>query len=213
MAKKTLKKGILITFEGPEGSGKSTQLRLLCRYLRRKGFKVLQLREPGGTKISEKIRKILLDPKNKQMDAACEMLLYQAARAQLVPEEVLPALKQKKVVVLDRFLDATITYQGYGAGLDFKLIKEVGRLATSGIQPDLTILLDIAAKEGLRKVRIRDRIERRPLSFHRRVRRGYLKLARQNSRRIKIVPLTWAIPKTQATIRKIVDRKLSSSAR
>ncbi|MBL7085182.1 MAG: dTMP kinase [Candidatus Omnitrophica bacterium] len=207
MAKRALKKGILITFEGPEGSGKSTQVRLLANYLRKESLKVLRLREPGGTKISEKIRKILLDPKNKNMDAVCEMLLYQAARAQVVHEKILSALREKKIVLLDRFLDATICYQGYGAGLDINLIKQVGRLVTYGIQPDLTILLDISAKEGLRKSAGRDRIERKPLAFHRRVRKGYLKLARANPRRIKVVPVAGKIAKTQAAIRKIVDKK------
>lgn len=208
MAKKNLKKGMLITFEGPEGSGKSTHVRLLCSYLRRRGFKVLHLREPGGTAIGEMIRRILLNPNHKNMDAVCEMLLYQAARAQVVGEKVLPALKEKVIVILDRFLDATISYQGYGAGLDINLIKQIGRLVTFGIQPDLTILLDISAKKGLCRVGKRDRIERKPLAFHRRVRRGYLKLARENSRRIKVVPLTWKIPKTQAAIREIIDRKI-----
>lgn len=212
MARKDLKRGILITLEGPEGSGKSTHVRLLCRYLRSKGFAVLHLREPGSTVIGEKIRKILLDCKNKNMDAVCEMLLYQAARAQLVREKVVQALKERKVVVLDRFLDATISYQGYGAGLDVKIIREIGKLATCNIQPELTILLDISAKEGLRKSGTRDRIERRPLAFHQRVRKGYLRLARENPRRIKIVPLTWKIPKTQVLIRQIVDKTIAQRA-
>ncbi len=210
MAKKDLRQGLLITFEGPEGSGKSTHVRLLCSYLRQKGFSLVHLREPGSTRIGEKIRRILLNPRNKNMDAVCEMLLYQAARAQLAREKILAALKEKKVVILDRFLDATICYQGYGANLDIGLIKNIGRLVTCGIQPDLTILLDIGAKEGLRKSGRRDRIERKSLAFHRRVRRGYLKLARENPRRIKVVPLAWKIARTQAAIRAVVDRKISS---
>lgn len=205
MAKKTLRNGMLISFEGSEGSGKSTHVRLLSAYLRRKGLKVLQLREPGGTAISEQIRRVLLAPRNKKMNVVCEMLLYQAARVQLVQEKILPALRQNKVVVLDRFLDATICYQGYGAGIDLRLIKQLGRIVTSGIQPDLTILLDIAAEEGLRKSGRRDRIERKSLNYHRRVRNGYLKLARQNARRIKIVPLVKDIARTQSMIRQIVE--------
>lgn len=210
MAKKNLKKGLLITFEGSEGSGKSTHVRLLCGYLRRKGFAVLRLREPGGTQIGEKIRGILLDPGNKNMGVVCEMLLYQAARAQLVREKILAALKEKKIVVLDRFLDATICYQGYGAKLDIGIIEQVGRLATCGVRPDLTILLDIGADEGLRRSGRRDRIEKKPLEFHRRVRKGYLKLARENPRRIKIVPVLRDISRTQAAIREIVDKKCLS---
>jgi len=208
VAQKNLNKGVLITFEGSEGSGKSTQARMLCSYLRQNGFKVVNLREPGSTAIGEKIRRILLDPKNKKMDTASEMLLYQAARAQVVREKILPALKQKKIIVLDRFLDATICYQGYGAGLDIKLIKQIGKLATCGMQPDLTMLLDISAKEGLRRSKTRDRIERKSLAFHRRVRRGYLKLARANARRIKVVPVAKEISKTQSAIRKIVKRNV-----
>ncbi|MBL7084506.1 MAG: dTMP kinase [Candidatus Omnitrophica bacterium] len=210
MAKRRINKGVLITFEGPEGSGKSTQVRLLCKYLRQKRLKVLHLREPGSTKIGEGIRKILLDSKKKEMDVVCEMLLYQAARAQVVREKILPALKEKKIVVLDRFLDATISYQGYAAGLDVNLIKRIGRLTTCGLQPDLTILLDISAKQGLRRVGERDRIERKPLAFHRRVRKGYLKLARMSPRRIKVVPLARKIAKTQAIIRKIIEQKFRS---
>ena len=213
MARKNLKKGILISFEGPEGSGKSTQVKLLCTHLRRIHFKVLHLREPGSTRIGEKIRGILLDPKNKNMDTVCEMLLYQAARAQLVREKILAALKEKKIVVLDRFLDATICYQGFAAGLNINSIKQIGRLATFGIQPDLTILLDIKAEEGLSKARRRDRIEKKPLQFHRRVRKGYLKLARANPRRIKIVPVLRDISKTQDAIRMVVERKLGSFTR
>jgi dTMP kinase len=201
---------MLITFEGPEGSGKSTHVRLICSYLRRKGFKVLHLREPGGTTIGEQIRRILLDPKNKNMDAVCEMLLYQAARAQVVGEKVLPALKEKMIVIFDRFLDATISYQGFGAGLDMSLIRQIGKLVTFGIHPDLTILLDIGAKEGLRRSRRRDRIEKKSLTFHRRVRKGYLKLARENPRRIKVVPLGREIPRTQAAVREIVNKKLKT---
>ncbi|MFC1631721.1 dTMP kinase [Candidatus Omnitrophota bacterium] len=209
MARKDLEKGILITFEGPEGSGKSTHVRLLCDYLKGKGLSVLQLREPGATVIGEKIRQILLDAKNAEMNAVCEMLLYQAARAQLVGEKVLAALKKKRIVVLDRYLDATLAYQGYGAGLDLGMIKNIGRLATRNLKPDLTMLLDISAEKGLTRSNSRDRIERKSLAFHRKVRKGYLKLAKQQPRRIKVVSLNWAIPRTQATIRKIIDQKLA----
>jgi dTMP kinase len=208
MAKKDLKKGVLITFEGPEGSGKSTQIKLLCRHLRRMRVKVLQLREPGSTQIGEKIRDILLDPKNSQMSTICEMLLYQAARAQLVKEKILSALRHRTVVILDRFLDATICYQGAGSGLDVKLIKQIGALATWGLKPDLTILLDLPVHEGLRRSKRRDRIERKSLQFHLRVRKGYLKLADANPGRIKVVAPAKEINKTQNAIREIVHRTL-----
>ena len=120
-----MKRGIFITFEGPEGSGKTTHSKLLCEFLRKKGFRVLHTREPGGVLISEKIRRILLDPKNKGMDVACEMLLYMAARAQIVKEKILPGLKQGKIVVCDRFTDATLAYQGYAGGMDLKVIDNI----------------------------------------------------------------------------------------
>lgn len=139
---------MFITFEGPEGSGKSTHSKLLCNFLRRKGFKVLYTREPGGTVIGEKIRKILLDPENKRMDVVCEMLLYMAARAQVVRQKILSALKEGKTVICDRFLDATLVYQGYAGGIDIRLIEKIGNLATGGLLPDITFLLDIDAKKG-----------------------------------------------------------------
>src|SRR3989338_10208766 len=146
-------RGIFITIEGPEGSGKSTHSKLLCDFLRRRGYRVLHTREPGGTRISEAVRKILLNKNNKGMSDTCELFLFLAARAQIVDEIVRPALKKGYVVVCDRFHDATVAYQGYGAGLDLKLIEEMGKLATKGIKPDLTVLLDVETKKGLRRGR------------------------------------------------------------
>lgn len=200
-------KGKFITLEGSEGSGKSTQAKLLCNYLRRKKISVVALREPGSTPISEKIRKILLDPANKKMSVNCEMLLYMAARAQLVEEIIKPALKKGKFVVCDRFLDATIAYQGFGGKLDVKTIKQVGEIATSGTKPDLTFLLDIDPKEGLRRAgRVKDRIELRKLSYHQKVRHGYFKLAKQEPGRIKIVKVQNLRGKTQDLIRAYISR-------
>lgn len=199
-------RGKFITFEGSEGSGKSTQARLLCGYLRRKRRAVVFLREPGSTKISEKIRKILLDPANKKMTLVTEMLLYMAARSQLVEEIIKPALKQGKFVVCDRFLDATIAYQGYGAGLDLGLIRCIGALVTQGLKPDLTFLMDILPEEGLRRVgKNKDRIEQRKIAFHRRVRRGYFALAKKEPRRIKIIPVQRMRSHTQELIRSYVE--------
>jgi dTMP kinase len=200
---KKLKKGIFITFEGPEGSGKSTHSALLCRWLKEKGFNVIYTREPGGTRISEKLRRILLDKKNKEISDDAEMLIYQAARAQIVKQLILPALKKKNIVVCDRFLDATLAYQGYGAGIDIKMIKTIGKFATSGLKPDLTILLDIETAKGLRRSSTRDRMERKSFTLHKRVRSGYLKLARQEPRRIKVVKVNSGIKKTQCLIRKV----------
>lgn len=209
MAKKTMK-GLFITFEGPEGSGKSTHSKLLCDYLREKGYKVLHTREPGGTVIGEKLRKILLDPQNKDMSDTCELFLYLANRAQIVREVILPALKKGAIVVCDRFLDATAAYQGYGSGLALKLIRYIGRLAIGGIKPDLTILLDIDTLEGLKRSKRHDRIENKTLSYHRRVRKGYLTLAKEETERIRLIKVEDGITKTQQLIRKIILKVLKT---
>ncbi|MDD5246233.1 MAG: dTMP kinase [Candidatus Omnitrophica bacterium] len=200
-------KGKFITFEGSEGCGKSTQSKLLAAHLQRKGFSVVYVREPGGTRISEKIRKILLDPENRLMSEACEMLLYMAARAQIVKEIVRPALLSGKIVICDRFLDSTLAYQGYGLGVDTGLIRQIGGFATAGLKPDLTIFLDLPVKKGLvhRKF-TKDRIERRPLGYHVKVRNGYLKLIRLEPRRIKLVKVEKDLKNTQEKIRGLVDK-------
>ncbi|MDD4939143.1 MAG: dTMP kinase [Candidatus Omnitrophica bacterium] len=200
-------KGKFITFEGSEGCGKSTQSRMLYDFLKRRGRKSIYLREPGGNKISEKIRDILLDRKNKSMVAVAEMLLYMAARAQVVSQVIRPALKEGKVVICDRFLDSTLAYQGYGLGMDISLIKQLGKFSTSGLNPDLTIFLDLPLKKGLRHRRIlKDRIEQRSLSYHRRVLEGYHKLARQEPGRIKIVKVENDKKDTQEKIRALICR-------
>ena len=198
-------KGKFITFEGSEGCGKSTQSEMLFGYLKSKGLKAIYLREPGGVKLSEKIRDILLDPKNK-ISPEAETLLYMAARAQVVEEVIKPALKAGRIVVCDRFLDSTIAYQGFGLGVDIKLIKSIGNFTTQGISPDLTIFLDLPVKSGLKhRHNCKDRIECRSVNYHLRVRNGYLRLARQEPRRIKIVKVQKDKFKTQGLIRKIVD--------
>jgi dTMP kinase len=185
-----MKKSLFITFEGSEGSGKSTQIELALRYLRSRKKKVVFLREPGGVKISESIRNILLDVKNKKMSDECEMLLYMAARGQLVKEKIMPALSEGKIVLCDRYLDSTLAYQGYGNGVDLKIIKAVGDFVTHGLIPDLTFVLDLEAKKGLGRIkRAKDRIELRALSYHERVRQGYLAIAKKEPRRVKIVPV------------------------
>ena len=197
-------KGKFITFEGSEGCGKSTQSRLLAKYLREKGYPVVYLREPGGTKISERIRKILLDPKN-HISLATEMLLYMAARAEAVNKIINPAITQGKIVICDRFLDSTIAYQGYGLGINIGFIKKIGNFVTGGIKPDLTILLDLPVKKGLRYRKLKkDRIEKRSLAYHIRVRNGYLKLAASTPKRIKVVKVDKDKSVTQGKIRNIV---------
>jgi len=199
-------KGKFITFEGSEGSGKSTQSKLLARYLRQEGYSVVYLREPGGTAISEKIRSILLDGEHKKMCAECETLLYMAARAQVVDEIIMPALMAGKIVVCDRFLDSTLAYQGYGLGVDIKKIKDIGMFATCGIKPDLTIFMDLPIRKGLKhRDGAKDRIEKRSLAYHHRVRSGYLTMARKEPHRIKTVKVQKEKEETQRLIRTLAD--------
>jgi len=199
-------RGKFITFEGSEGCGKSTQSKLLYEYLKDKGHKVIYLREPGGTRISERIRQVLLDPEN-HMTKECEMLLYMAARSQIVEGLIKPALKQGKVVICDRFLDSTLAYQGYGLGMDIDFIKRLGKFVCCGLKPDLTILMDLPVREGLKYRHLKeDRIEQRSFVYHERVRRGYLKLAKQEEKRIKIVKVQADKSKTQDNIREVVEK-------
>lgn len=181
-------KGKFITFEGSEGSGKSTQSALVVEYLKKKKLPVMLLREPGGVQISEKIRELLLDVGNTSMGDECETLLYMAARAQMVKEVLIPALKKGKIVICDRFLDSTVAYQGYGNGVDVKTIQTLGAFATKGLQPDLTLLFDIETKQGLSRTNAqKDRIELRSLDYHARVRQGYLALAKEQPERVKVI--------------------------
>jgi dTMP kinase len=182
---------------------------MLCRYLTRKGYQIVFLREPGGTAISEKIRKILLDEKNKSMAGECEMLLYMAARAQVVNQVIRPALAQGKIVISDRFLDSTLAYQGYGLGIGLDIIHAIGAFATRSLQANLTFFMDLPVKDGLRHRRnTTDRIEKRSLSYHRRVRNGYVSLAAASPERIKVIRVEPQKAMTQANIRKHVDALL-----
>lgn len=180
------KRGILLSFEGIEGTGKSTQTRRLCNYLKSKGIKYTVLREPGSSVLGEQIRNILLYSKGNLSNFA-ETLLFIAARDQLRRQKIDAALGKKDVVILDRYADATIAYQGYGSGVDLKLISELNKLAMGAATPDVTILFDIDPKIGLVRSGRNDRFEKRKLAFHKRVRRGYLRLAKENPKRIKII--------------------------
>jgi len=205
--------GRLITFEGPEKSGKSTQVKLLSAYLESRGYNTIFIREPGSTKIGEKIRKLLLDKRSTDMSSMAEMLLYAAARAQLVEERIRPALKNGCIVLCDRFSDSTMAYQGFGCGLEIETIKKICSLATGGIKPDMTFLLDSRTSyENLKHNKTPDRIELRPDAFHSRVRQGYFVLARLEPRRIKIIQVADDISVTQAKIRKMVEKCLSKTS-
>lgn len=184
-----LKKGIFITFEGIEGSGKSTQAQKIYKYFKKEKFKTILIQEPGGTKIGNKIREILLDYKNKRITYITELFLYLASRNQLVQEIIKPYLSKKYLIICDRFYHATFAYQGYGRKLSLNLIKKLNDLVLERVKPDLTLILDVKPKIGLNRVlkgRKRDRIERENLSFHSRVRKGYICVAQDNFKVILI---------------------------
>jgi dTMP kinase len=188
--------GLFITLEGIEGCGKSTQVRLLSEALKERGLDCAITREPGGTPIGGKIREILLNPDHKGMAPEAELLLYAADRAQHVREVIKPSIDGGKVVICDRFTDATLAYQGFGRGLDMALINELNRIASLGIRPDLTLLLDCPVEMGIKRAVERnskrghirdDRFEREALGFHRRVRDGYLAIAEKEPERVKVM--------------------------
>ena len=198
--------GKFITFEGSEGSGKSTQAALVFEYLKSRKMPVMLLREPGGVKISENIRKLLLDTNNVDMGDECETLLYMAARAQMVKEVVAPQLKSSKIILCDRFLDSTLAYQGYGNGIDIKTIEQLGLFATKGLVPDLTILFDIQPEKGLSRAgEKKDRIESRSLEYHHRVRNGYLDLSKQYPARIKVIKVDAGVEEIFKRVKVYID--------
>lgn len=181
---------IFIVFEGVDGSGKSTQLSLLNQFLLARQLLTFTTREPGGTPVGERIRELLLDPSFSEMQERTEALLYAAARAQLVAQEIRPRLNQGIVVLCDRYVDSTLAYQGYGRGMDTDFLAQINKLATGDLSPQLTILLDIPPEEGLRrsrKVRPADRLEKESLEFYTKVREGYLELAKTNSSRYLVL--------------------------
>ncbi|MBI4432842.1 MAG: dTMP kinase [Candidatus Omnitrophica bacterium] len=186
------KKGMLITFEGGEGSGKSTQIQILYDALKREGRSVFLTREPGGTKLGEKIRDVLLDRKNASITPLCETLLYMASRAQIVEEIIRPELEKGKIVLCDRWLDATVAYQGYGAGVNVKWIEQVGKMTTGFVRPTMSLFFDLPVADGLGRLRGKralDRMEKKSVYFHQKVRNGFLAIARREPGRFRRIPL------------------------
>lgn len=187
-----MEKGHFITFEGPDGAGKTTVLQELLPKLQVLGLEVITTREPGGVAIAEDIRKIILDPANTAMDHKTELLLFIAARRQHLVEKVLPPLQEGKMVIIDRFIDSSVAYQGHGRGLDIADIDWLNRYATDGFKPDLTLYFDIDAEEGLARIarnaeRDVDRLDMEKADMHRRVRQGYLAiLEKEPERFVKI---------------------------
>ncbi|MGI6212299.1 MAG: dTMP kinase [Anaerovoracaceae bacterium] len=189
-----MKRGLFITFEGTDGSGKSTQVANVRRFLEEKGIPYLYTREPGGTPVGEKIRDVILDPENRRMEPLTEALLYAASRCENVRENICPALSRGELVLCDRFLDSSIAYQGAGRELG-EIVRTVNRDAVAGLVPDRTYLFDLPPEIGRKRIEAQgsmDRIEREELAFHRRVREGYLKLAEQEPERFLVLDGTAA---------------------
>lgn len=201
--------GLFITFEGIEGSGKSTQARLLAGWLGSSGREVILLREPGGTPLGERVRQILLNGETRALSPWAELFLYEACRAELVKEVIAPALREGKTVVCDRFTDSTLAYQGYARGLSIDEVEAANRAAAAGLAPDVTFLIDCPVETGLKRAWSRieskggdreDRFEKEAVAFHEAVRKGYLDIASREPERLRIVDGTGEIASIHAKI-------------
>lgn len=207
-------KGFFISFEGPDGAGKSTVLKeVLTEITPLLTVKYLTVREPGGSKISETIRNIILDPENKEMDDRTEALLYAASRSQLMEEVVIPALREGKLVISDRFVDSSLAYQGSGRNLGIEEVKQINDFATRGIEPDLTIFLDVKPEVGLARIqKLRpdneDRLEQEKMAFHQKVYQGYQIVNKNNPDRIKIVDASQNVEQVVADCINIIKETL-----
>ncbi len=207
--------GMFISFEGIEGSGKTTQALLLADLLSSRGYRTFLTREPGGTAIGDRIRKLLLDPEHREMTPMTELLLYEAARAQHLRERILPALREGLIVIADRFSDSTTAYQGYGRRIDTAAIAALDAVATGGEKPDLTILLDLPVERGLtrnRELKKIDRLEMEESEFHERVRNGFLEIAAADPERVKVVNATGTVESISRNVWEIVSSRLPAPA-
>lgn len=206
--------GLFITFEGPDGCGKSTQVAPLAEYLRSKGRVVYTTREPGGTEISDQVRQVIMAMKNTSMHPRTELLLFLSARAQLVEEVIRPRLAAGEIVISDRYADSTLAYQGYGHGVDLDVIRGLLAFATGGLKPDLTLLLDVDAETGLRRRQSGggewNRLDAYQLEFHRRVRNGYHELASAEPERWVTIDGEQNPEMVQLAIRRVVDERIGS---
>jgi dTMP kinase len=203
---------MFISLEGPEGSGKTSQLPILAEYLRQHGFDVLTTREPGGTSISEQIRTVLHNLENKEMNPRTEILLFQASRAQLVEQVIKPHLIKGGVVLSDRYADSTLAYQGYGHQIDIESLRMLVTFATGGLKPDLTILLDVDVETGLRRKELKgewNRLDAYDLEFHQRVRQGYKQLVQAEPERWEVVDASHAPKEVQDELRRVVAERLN----
>jgi dTMP kinase len=208
-----LKKGLFISFEGPDGAGKSTQLAMLSDYCRSRGLDITVTREPGGTAISEKIRQIILDPENKEMSAGCEALLYAASRAQLVDEFIRPAVAEGKIVLCDRFVDSSIAYQAYARKLG-EGVRTINIFATGGTMPDRTFFLNIDPEKGRERnvdAGKKDRMEQEELSFHRAVYEGYKRIAEMEPERVIVIDADRRAERVFEDIKREFDRLIEEA--
>lgn len=205
-----MKKGLFITFEGADGCGKTTQINMLKVYLENQGYQVVLTREPGAKGLGEKVREILLNYEGAVSDR-CESFLFLADRAQNIDIIVNPAVNEGKIVLCDRHIDSTVAYQGYGRGLDIDRIKMLNNIATNGRKPDLTIVFDIDVETSMQRVgKNKDRMESAGIEFHNRVREGYLKIAKEEPERIKVVNSIQTVNDVFEDVKKIVNKYLSN---
>lgn len=207
--------GTLISFEGPEGAGKSSILEAILPLLEEKGIPYITTREPGGVDIAEKIRQVILDPDPTSMDAKTELLLYIASRRQHLVERVLPALAAGKVVLMDRFIDSSVAYQGYGRGLSVEDIEWLNQFATDGLKPDLTLYFDLDVEEGLARIarnqeREVNRLDLEGLELHYKVRKGYLALAEKEPERIVKIDASQSFEAVLADVLTILEKRLGT---
>lgn len=213
-----MRKGLFITIEGPDGAGKSTQMDFIKKYFQEKGIQTVYTREPGGTKISEKIRKLILDKENAEMSYMTEALLYAASRAQLVEEFIMPELERGKVVVCDRFVDSSIAYQGCGRDLG-ESVEVINSFAVQGCMPDMTLLLKLDSQKGIGRIenscdesREKDRLESEEMTFHEKVYEGYLKVAKRFPERIKEINAEQPIEFVSRDIERELNRLIEERA-
>ncbi|MCR4408570.1 MAG: dTMP kinase [Anaerolineae bacterium] len=214
-----MREGLFITFEGPDGSGKTTQIRLLYQYLQGLGYPVYLTREPGGTSIGDQIRAVLHDVHNTEMYPEAEILLYSASRAQLVRQVIRPRLAAGEIVLCDRYAESTLAYQGYGRQLDLLTLRAITAFATDGLRPDLIVYLDLPVEEGLRRRLAAyqtsgeewNRLDQEEVAFHRRVRAGYLEMAAAEPARWLVLDAAQAVDVIQKDIRKAVMARLEKA--
>ena len=208
-----MKKGLFITFEGPDGSGKTTVSTYVAKQLTGLGYDVIHTREPGGVDIAEQIRHVILDPKNVKMDVKTEVLLYAASRRQHLIEKILPALDEGKIVLCDRFVDSSLAYQGVGRGVGFEEVYTVNRFAIDDHMPDLTVYLDLGAQAGLDRIAKRkflDRLDQEKVSFHEKVVEGYQEVLRRFKPRIVVVNANQAIETVQKEAFEAILKKVKA---